>query len=547
MPIVLLFVLCVAVFARSLTGEFLSWDDAQHITQNPWLLEGDVSRFWQTEYFGFYIPVAYTIWTWVWQIWPSPMAFHILNLILHTLNSVMVYVLAKKILSSSNMRGLDERAKDHTPFALFTAALFAVHPLQVETVAWISGGRDVMAAFFGLSAVLAAWNTSDRLFPTWSATIRRGFATVLFVLGLLCKPGIIVLPLAVRWLSWFSERRGLKPFMMGLWIMLALVAAGWTSQLQEQFVKTRIPDVTIWQKPLVAADAVLHYLIKYFVPWNLSADYGRTPAVALDQARYWWLLVAIVVFVVVLAVLAAFHRKPPRSFWGSLGFFLILLSPTLGFVGFSAQDISTVFDRYMYLPSIGLSLAIAAVFTTAKVPKIQIRYSLALVFFLLCTLLSVLRMPVWKTNRALSADTVAKNPASYHSWVNLGIANLNDKNLEGALENFRRARDLRPDVAVAWSNLAHLYWLNEKPELIREEIGPLLTNPEFLNKNVHEHAALSLLWRIWARVLWKSGDLVQAREAYCNARQLNRFDQDLLAETTEFRAQNPTQPDCESP
>lgn len=544
MPIVLLLFLCLAVFARSLTGEFLNWDDAQHITQNPWLLAGDIGRFWQMEYFGFYIPVAYTIWAWVWQIWPSPMAFHILNLLLHFLNSVMVFVLARKILSSSNMRGLDERAKDHTPFALFTAAIFAIHPLQVETVAWISGGRDVMAAFFGLAAVLAAWNTSDRLFPTWSATIRRGFATILFILGLLCKPGIIVLPLAVRWLSWFSERRGLKPFMMAVWIMLALVAAGWTSQLQEQFVKTRIPEVPIWQKPLVAADAVLHYLVKYFVPLNLSADYGRTPAVALEQGRYWWLLLAVVIFFLVLGVLAAFHRKPPRSFWGSLGFFLILISPTLGFVGFAAQDISTVFDRYMYLPSIGLSLAIAAVFTTAKVPKMQIRYAIALVFFLLCTLFSVSRVPVWKTNRALSADTVAKNPRSYHSLVNLAIADLNDKNLPAALENLTRARELKPDGAVAWANLAHVYWLTERTDRIREEVLPLLSDSEFLLKNRHEHAALSLLWRISARIYWKDGRLESAREAYCQARQFNRFDQDLLDETTEFRAQNPNLPDC---
>ncbi len=547
MPIVLLFFLCAAVFARSLTGEFLSWDDAQHITQNPWLLDGDVGRFWQKEYYGFYIPVAYTVWTWLWQLWPSPMAFHLLNVLLHFFNSVMVFVLARKILASSNMRGLDERAKDHTPFALFTAALFAIHPLQVETVAWISGGRDVMAAFFGLSAVLAAWNTSDRLFPTWSATLRRVFATVLFALGLLCKPGIVVLPLAVRWLSWFSERRGLKPLMMGFWIMLALVAAGWTSQLQKQFVNTRIPEVRLWDKPLIAADAVWHYLVKFFAPVALSADYGRTPALALEQGRYSWLVAAVAVFIVILGVLAAFHRRPPRSFWGSLGFFLILLSPTLGFVGFAAQDISTVFDRYMYLPGIGLSLAIAAVFTTAKIPRLEVRYALAVVFVVLCTLLSILRVPVWKNSRALSADTVAKNPASYHSWVNLANAELAEKNFATAGESLLKARDLKPDVAVAWANLAHLYWLTEQPQKIRDEIAPLLVNAEFAQKNAHEHAALALMWRIWGRVLWKESDLPAARAAYCNARQLNRFDADLLAETTEFRRQNPDQPDCLSP
>lgn len=544
MPILVILFLVAVVFGRSLTGEFLSWDDAQHITLNPWLQTGDWTHFWEREYYGFYIPVAYTIWTWLYKIWPSPMAFHTLNVVLHFLNSAMVYFLAHKILASSNMRGLDERAKDHTPYALFTAAIFAIHPLQVETVAWISAGRDLMASFFGLAAVLAAWNTSDRLFPTWSATIRRGFATILFVLGLLCKPGIVVLPLAIRWLSWFSERRGLKPLMMGFWIMLALVVAGLTSQLQQKFVATRIPHVSILERPLVAADAVFHYLNKYFFPFNLSADYGRTPAVAFDQKMYWALLGVIIVFAIVLALFRTGHRKPPRAFWGSLGFFLIMMSPVLGFVGFSAQAISTVFDRYMYLPSVGISLAIAAVFTTAKIPKPQIRYGAALVFAVICTLLALLRVPVWKSDRSLHEDMYAKNPRSYQAMVNLAIASLKENNVPGAVEWFTKAKDSDPKNAVAWANLSHMYWVRSEPEKIRSEIYPLLQNPEFIEHNKFEPQALSLMWRMWARVNWQQKNIEEARISFCNARGYNAFDKDLADETAAFRKENPNLPEC---
>ncbi len=545
MPILLLLILVAAVFGRSLTGEFLSWDDAQHITLNPWLQTGNAAHFWEREYYGFYIPVAYTIWTWLFQIWASPMAFHLLNVLLHFFNTVMVYFLAQKILSSSNMRGLDERAKDHTPYALFTAAIFAVHPLQVETVAWISAGRDIMAAFFGLAAVLAAWDTSDRLFPTWSATIRRILATILFVLGLLCKPGIVVLPLAIRWLSWFSERRGLKPLMMGFWIMLALVVAGLTSQLQEKFVATRIPHVEKLERPLIAADAVVHYLQKYIAPFNLSADYGRTPAVALEQKMYWALLVGVVVFLIVLIVFRAGHRKPPRAFWGSLGFFLIMMSPTLGLVGFSAQAISTVFDRYMYLPSIGLSLAIAALFTTAKIPRMEIRYAIVASFTVMCTVLAILRVPVWKNDRALHTDMIAKNPRSYQAMVNLAIADLKENNVASAVEWFTKAKDSDPKVAVAWANLAHMYWVRSEPQKIRDEIHPLLMSAEFIEHNKFEPQALALMWRMWARVNWQEKNIPAAGEAFCRARAYNSFDKNLLDETAAFRKENPGVPECD--
>lgn len=546
MPILILLLLCVGVFFRTLHGDFLSWDDTQHITLNPWLQNADLAHFWAREYYGLYIPVAYSLWTIVFKIWPSPMAFHLLNLSLHFLNCILVYLLALKILASSNMRGLDERARDHTPFALFTAALFAIHPLQVETVSWISAGRDIMSAFFGLSAVLAAWNTSDRLFPTWSATIRRVFATGLFILALLCKPGIVVLPLAVRWLSWFSERRGLKPLMMAFWIMLALVVAGLTSQIQQKFVNARLPQISPLQRPLIAADAASHYLVKFFVPVSLSADYGRTPTVALAQSGYWSFFALIAVFGVVLAVLALFHRHPPRVFWGALGFFIILLAPTLGLVGFSAQAISTVFDRYMYLPTIGLALALASLLTSAKYPKLEYRYLLAAIIVCLCAGISYVRVPVWLDDRSLHSDTLIKNPRSYQSLINLAIAELKDKKLDRAVELFTRARDEDPKVAVAWANLAHMYWLTGKNERILEEIAPRLNDIEFLEFNAQEPQALALMYRMWGRWNWAAKSPSEAHNAYCKAVKFNPYDKDLLNETAAFHLKNSQLPECDA-
>ena len=127
--LLILVLIAFAVFYPALGGEFLRWDDREHLELNPFVTNGLWAEIWTRPYFGLYVPTTYSIWTLIYKVWPSPMAFHLFNVLVHSLNAWLVYLL------------LSERGRDR---ALIGACLFLIHPMQVETVAWISAGRDFL-------------------------------------------------------------------------------------------------------------------------------------------------------------------------------------------------------------------------------------------------------------------------------------------------------------------------------------------------------------------------------------------------------------------
>lgn len=525
-PHLILTLLIWLIFGRALGGEFLHWDDTGHITLNPWLQEGAVGHFWLSEYFGLYIPLTYTVWTALFHLFGSAKAFHVFNLVLHTLNSFLVYALARKVLSSRHKDAVEHAEWGRQMFALIAAMIFAIHPFQVEPVAWISGGRDLLAAFFGLAAVLAAWNSADRLFPSWAAILRRVGATLLFLFGLLAKPSVAVLPLAVKWLSWFTERRGLKWAMMWVWLGLGALVGGLTLQVQSGLMQARGIDINNWYKPVVALDALLFYLRKFVVADFFSADYGRSPELVLSGANLipaWpWLVLALPLSLGMLWLV-------PRAILGGLGFFVLMLAPVLGIWGFSAQTFSTVFDRYMYLPVIGLAVACASVVAESQI-RLEVRLLLAALCLSYWAAQSFARVPVWRTNQALFENVLQHNPKSYNALVNLGIIDIGNNQLESAKTHLEAAITVQPRLAVAWANLAHLHWLDKNAQQVKAA-GLKLQDPAFVDFNRFEPQALALLARMYGRVLLDENDTPNARSALCYARKLNPFDRDLENET----------------
>jgi hypothetical protein len=540
-PYVLLAAAVAIVFGRALSGEFLSWDDTQHFALNPWLQSGEVGHFWRTEYYGLYIPLAYTLWTWIYHIWPAPVAFHLLNLVLHILNTWMVFWLAHKVLSSRKKDTVEMLERGRVLFALLAALLFALHPFQVETVAWISGGRDLLAAFFGMGATILAWNTADRLFPTWAALLRRVAATAFYVGAVLCKPALAVLPPAVKCLSWFTERRGLKWPMMWTWLGLGALVAGITLQVQSAFVTTRLPVLNWTEKVIVAGDTLWFYLRKFVVLDFFSVDYGRTAGRVLSgelSSVSPWLYLGVLFVAILLA-----SRFLPGAVKGGLGFFVIMLLPVLGIWGFSAQAFSTVSDRYMYLPMAGLAFAFAS-----AVSEIKIRYELRLfVAFMICGWwgwISFQRVPDWLNDRSLAEATLKVNPGSYNAMINLGIAETKAGRIPEARVKFESAYALDARLAVAPANLAHIYWLEKNPAGVIE-LGRLLSDAKFIDYNQQEPQALSLMARMLGRVLVEQGNFEKGREALCYAAKANPYDKDLADELAAFLRGHPEQKTCD--
>lgn len=527
------------VFARVLGADFLSWQDTEYLHQNPWLQSGDIHHFWRSEYNGYYLPLTLTLWAFLWKMGASPMAFHALNLGLHTLNGCLVYLLARKVLHARKKDAVEHGEWGHQSFALIVALIFTLHPFQVETVAWVTGGRDLLAAFFGLLATLIVWDTGDRLFPTWAAWFRRLFATGIYVLGLLCKPSIALLPLALKGLSSFTERRGLKWKTMWLWLGLGAAAIGITMEIQASFVHKRVPALEFSDRLIVAADAVFFYLKKFFIAAPLSADYGRTPTVVLHGPTMIPWLPYLLLGVILLGVGARFL---PRAVWGGLLFFLLMLAPVLGLTSFAAQSRSTVADHYMYLPVIGLGLIFASLISESTT-RIHMRLLLALGVVSFFGGQSWARVDVWKNDQTLLQDILRKNPWSYDALIEMGRLELKAGDIILARKYFESAKEINPHIAVAQAELMNVYYLQKELAFIRI-LGRNLSETAFIDFNRVEPKALSLMWQVLGRVQADQKESAQARASYCNSLSQYPFNDGLKIEVEEFFKSNPEQIAC---
>lgn len=490
--------LCALVFSPALTGQFLLWDDQHHIVRNPWLIEGDWLHFWRFPYYGFFIPVSYTLWTWIYSVLPQPQTFHVFNLLLHILNCLLV----ARVLPAL-FRELDRKS-------VFLAVLiFALHPLQTETVAWISGGRDLLAAFFALIACFLVFEKAGR----WTLV----FAASFFFLSLLSKPQYLALPLALAWLSREHRRT------FASWIVLSLAVAIGTSIIQNEFVATRLEQVPFWMRPLIAFDALGFYARKLVWPWPLNADYGRTPTLVLREHAYLGSIVVLAGFAA--AVTAAYGFK--RDFKNARGlvFAALVLLPVLGLISFSGQEQSTVYDRYMYLPMIGAAAFLVRI-TDSPVGRPIL--NLAVVGW---AVMSFNQGFVWQNDRTLSERMIELNPKSYSALNNLAATEIKAGAFAIAAEHLRAARNLKPKVAVAISNLAHAYWEMKDLERIFIEIEPLLNDNEFISFNTTESEGLALMYRMVGRAHYTLQHKEDARDCFCKARKMSPADTHLKNET----------------
>lgn len=354
---------CAAVFGRVLGGAMLEYDDRYHVADNPHFAQIDANsftHFWRAPYGNLYIPVAYNVFALEVAATRAltgeqrtnridPMLLHAVKVALHAVNASLVFLLLRRIVRATGP-------------ALAGALLFALHPLQVESVAWISETRGLLAAMFGLAAVLA-------LFGAVGAGTRRpirlaacsALGVVLFALALLSKPSAVTVPVvaaAALWAGGTRARTAILAVAPGLAMSVAAVII--TQRVQDAAVLGGAP--ALWQRPLVAADALCFYTAKLLWPTGLAPDYGRTPAYVLDG--WWpWAALALTTGAGVIALLAACASRTAAA---AVVIIVGSLAPVLGLVTFHHQAISTVADRYMYLSLAGVALLAAWALASAR-------------------------------------------------------------------------------------------------------------------------------------------------------------------------------------
>ena len=440
------FTIALVVFAPICRHQFVSWDDDYTIEQNEHLQHpsaASVLHYWRHEFMDLYVPVTYTAWSGValasnavTRDGPAdPRVFHAASILVHALNAVLVFLLLRRLL------------KIPWPAAA-GAMVFALHPVQVETVAWASGFKDLLCATFALIAlnqyVLAVQPTraAETERPARRRQLHHAIGLLAMLLAMLCKPTAMITPLLAATIDllvigrpWRRVLRSTLPY-----FALAIPCVIWTKLCQPGSYLRHVP---LWQRPLVAADALAFYLYKLILPVRMSYDYGRSPWVIFQRHWAWftWL-----VPVAIAAGLIAFRRTSRTPAAAAL-LLVIGVAPVLGLTTFDFEMISTVADHYLYLAMLGPALAAAWVLTGIPgATERPVDNALRFVFLPLpegegvrsrfiypaassrlpalatCLVLAVWaarstdQMHYWQDSQAFFAHTLELNPQSWSAW-----------------------------------------------------------------------------------------------------------------------------------
>ena len=434
----LLLVATTAAYIPALTGDFL-WDDAGHVT-NPALQSwAGLWRIWfEVGSTQQYYPLLHTVFWIEHRLWgDTTLGYHLINVLWHVTSACLLVALLRRLA---------------IPGALLAAFIFALHPVCVESVAWISEQKNTLSAVFYLAAALAWLRFEDERRPA-----RYAVASGWFLAALLTKTVTATLPaalLVIAWwrhgrLSWRGEVRPLLP-----WLGLGAAAGIGTAWFETTQIGASGDAFALGaaERGLLAGRVVWFYLGKLLWPADLTFFYPRWTIDMGDVGQWLFLLMTLAVLVA-----AAWWSRRGRGPLTALLLFGGTLVPVLGFVNVYPFVFSYVADHFQYLASLGMIVFFSAVvvrgYERLRVP----RWSGPAAASGLLVLLGVLtwrQSEMYRDVFSLYETTLARNPSSWVARLNLGAALADAGRPADGLPHLQRALELKPDHPETLNSLA---------------------------------------------------------------------------------------------
>ena len=423
-------------------GGFL-WDDDDYVINNQLLTAADG---WQRIWFSLdspsqYFPLTYSTFRIEHALWGlNTTGYHWVNLLLHVGNALLVWAVLARL---------------KVPGSWLAAAIFALHPVQVESVAWITERKNVLMAFFFLLTLLA-WIAfvNERLRRRW---IFYFLALIFYLLALSAKATACTLPAALFLILWFQEKpitmrrlMQIVPFVL-LGVGFGLLAVWW-ERYHQGTNRAVFTFLTPMERILVASRAVWFYLSKIFWPSNLTFIYPRWNISATNPLDYIWLLSGVLASFAIYLL----RRYVGRSVEVAALFFVATLSPVLGFVMLFTFRYTFVADHYQYLACIGpIALASASIVSLSqKFARYHaIMVSAALLPVAMLGTLTWRQAATYTDIETLWRATLARNPDCWMAHTNLGLVLLQQGRIDDGIAHYRSALQMQPDSWDAEYNL----------------------------------------------------------------------------------------------
>ncbi|MHC4983518.1 MAG: tetratricopeptide repeat protein [Planctomycetota bacterium] len=508
-PLVLILVVALLLaYWPALQGKFL-WDDDAHIPREDLRSLKGLGRIWsEPGVMQQYYPLVQTAF-WVQEkLWgEATFGYHMVNLALHVAAAVLLGRILRRL---------------EVPGAYLAAAIFALHPVHVESVAWITELKNTLSGVLYLGAGLVYLRyDQERLKKAYAVSI------ALFILALMSKTVTATLPAALLVIFWWkrgrlSWRRDVLPLVP--FFVLGAGGGLLTAWVERQFIGARGAefDFTLIERCLIAGRVVWFYLGKLFFPANLIFFYPRWN---VSQGVWWQYVYPLAALALVVSLWLL--RRRSRAPLAAILFFIGTLFPVLGFFNVYPFRFSLVADHFQYLASVGvISLFSAAlVLLFRRLGRLRKAAGVALAGVLLAVLgfLTWRQCPMYSDNETLYRVTLKRNPECWLAHHNLGsllvdrweelrkLGSLpvDSGELYEAMYHYKEALRIKEDYFLAHGNLAYVYLLLPEPRLDlavkhykravdlrwdypegHENLGKLLASSDPLRSIVHYRAAL---------------------------------------------------------
>ncbi len=491
------------IFVLVLTSILFFWpalhagfvfDDWILLLEQPMIHATDgLRRIWCTAEGPDYYPVTWTVCWLQYRFWGAwPMGYHLVNFALHALNVVVLAYALKRL---------------EIPGAFFAALVFAVHPVNVATVAWISEQKNILAMLFFLLTGLAYLRFEHKGRWRWYAV-----SLGCFLVSLLAKPAAAMWPILLLGLAWWIRGKVTlrdvwrsTPFlslsiitgMLAIWFQGVRVLGGQPARTDGFFSRLACASWAVW-----------FYLYKALLPMRLCVIYPRWEIDPFNPVVY----LPLALLVMIVAYFWHYRRTWGRQVLAGAGYFVVMLFPVLGFFDQGFYRYSFVADQWQYLPIIGV-IALVVGGATHLLATERLGFSRKTAWIAGAIVVVFLGILSWNQTRlyvddeTLWRDTVAKNPTAWLAQYNLGIALANRGQLDGAIAAYNEALRYKPDDIETLNNLGGAYGMKGDLDRARVQFMKVLAlNPG----NSSGHANLGMVW-------FNQGHLAQAVDQFQTA------------------------------
>lgn len=442
--ILLTLIAAALVFSPGLKNQFLNWDDAVYVTENPTLsLTSDhvAQSFTRGETHGMYVPLtalSLSLNNYFSGLNPRPYLWT--NLILHLINILLVFLLLRRLFPQ--------------PLIVFAGTLlFALHPMQAESVSYVSGRRDLLYGLFFLASLI--------FYSDWLKSRRRAAyaaSLLFFILSLFSKGQALVLPFVLMGIDFLSDRKGIfkKALMEKLpFFVFSLIFILITFAVRQASPDFRIQDevmaVPLWQRMVYACYGFIMYMVNLIIPFRLSLIHPYPLAEAIPAG--FWIFPPLVLACVAWGF---YLLKKNRGAAFGLLFFAVTLVMVLQII---PNSYGIMNDHYIYIPCIGLFVLITSLLQRQMSKKSVKNLVIAggAVYLLALGTFTYSRTKVFHDDISVFTDVLEKYPDSYLAYNNRATAKMKTGDVRGAFQDFNQALKCYPRSANVYANRAALY------------------------------------------------------------------------------------------